>query len=348
MAKRMIAVAAAVIAAASAFADEPNPAVNVPPLRGVMLPMRTLSGDEFNTLAEWGVSLVRFQIVRRGAESGNRDIPEYLRWIDSKINQIAGEVLPLAAERGIKVAVDLHVTPGERNGDQEPRMFSEPEYADAFIETWRRIATRLRGHPALYGYDLVNEPRQKNPSANGWWTLQSRAAVAIREIDPDTPIIVESNEWDSPETYDRMEPLPLGNVIYEAHMYLPLLYTHQGVKGNARGLVYPDNAKGIDKEWLREKLSPLREFQLRNGVRVYVGEFSAVCWAPGAADYLRDCIAIFNEYGWDWTYHAFREWAGWSVEHEGEDFESLVPSSDNSRKRALIEGLRDRTRQSAK
>ena len=22
-----------------------------------------------------------------------------------------------------------------------------------------------------------------------------------------------------------------------------------------------------------------------------------------------------QEYGWDWSYHAFREWPGWSLEH---------------------------------
>ena len=52
--------------------------------------------------------------------------------------------------------------------------------------------------------------------------------------------------------------------------------------------------------------------------------------------------AVFAEYGWDWTYHAFRKWAGWSVEHEGEDAASLRPSADNLRKQALLEGLRGR------
>ena len=72
------------------------------------------------------------------------------------------------------------------------------------------------------------------------------------------------------------------------------------------------------------------------------GRVSAIAWAPGADQYLRDCIGIFRDYGWDWTYHAFREWAGWSVEHEGEDDASLRPSADNPRKQALLEGMRGR------
>ena len=50
---------------------------------------------------------------------------------------------------------------------------------------------------------------------------------------------------------------------------------------------------------------------------MYLGEFSAIRWAPGdsAYNYLQDLIDIFEEHGWDWAYHAFREWDGWSVEH---------------------------------
>ena len=68
--------------------------------------------------------------------------------------------------------------------------------------------------------------------------------------------------------------------------------------------------------------------------------FSAACWAPDAGKYLKDAISVFEEYGWDWTYHAFREWPGWSVELEGENAENLRPSKNNPRKRALLDGLR--------
>jgi hypothetical protein len=50
-------------------------------------------------------------------------------------------------------------------------------------------------------------------------------------------------------------------------------------------------------------------------VPIYVGEFSAIRWAPGAADYIRDLIELFEEYGWSWTYHAFAEWHGWDTEY---------------------------------
>jgi len=55
-----------------------------------------------------------------------------------------------------------------------------------------------------------------------------------------------------------------------------------------------------------------REFQLEHGVRMFVGEFSAIRWAPGAAKWLEDAISVFEEYGWDWTYHSYAGWNGWN------------------------------------
>jgi len=42
---------------------------------------------------------------------------------------------------------------------------------------------------------------------------------------------------------------------------------------------------------------------------MYIGEFSAIRWAPdgSAYRYLKDLIDVFEAHGWDWSYHAFRE-----------------------------------------
>ena len=124
-------------------------------------------------------------------------------------------------------------------------------------------------------------------------------------------------------------------------MYAPMDFTHQQVLGTrTERTVYPDANRGWDIDYLRNVLKPVRDFQLKHKARIYIGEFSAIAWAQGAERYLADCIKIFEEYGWDWSYHAFREWNGWSVEHEGENSASLRRSDDNPRKRALISGLR--------
>ena len=321
-------------------------------LRGCMSPnSRATTEDDITVLAGWGATLVRFQIARNwSGVDDNQDLAEYAAWVDSRLDNLA-DVLGWCAVRGMKVCVDLHTPPGgKRAGDRAMNMFFEQRFADAFVETWKRIATRFKGHAALYGYDLVNEPIQRVPAPVSYWELQRRAAEAIRAIDPDTPIVVESNLGCVAESYRYLSPLAMDNVIYQVHLYKPYEYTHQGVWGNpreadGRPLVWPDPARGWDVNHLRRVLAPVKAFQEKHRCRIYVGEFSAVSWAPGADAYLRDCIALFAEYGWDWTYHAFREWGAWSVEHEAIEPgraspSNFRPSSDNPRKQALLEGLR--------
>ena len=46
-------------------------------------------------------------------------------------------------------------------------------------------------------------------------------------------------------------------------------------------------------------------------------------------------IDIFEAHDWDWTYHAFREWDGWSVEH-GPDREDRKPSPTPTDRERLL------------
>jgi hypothetical protein len=92
-----------------------------------------------------------------------------------------------------------------------------------------------------------------------------------------------------------------------------------------------------DKAALRRVLQPVRDWQRDYGVQIYLGEFSAIRWAPNdsAYRYLKDCIELFEEFGWDWSYHAFREWSGWSVEH-GENKADTSPSKTQTSREKLL------------
>ena len=51
---------------------------------------------------------------------------------------------------------------------------------------------------------------------------------------------------------------------------------------------------------------------------------------------LNDCIEVFEELGWDWSYHAFREWNGWSLEHEGDNPQTMKPAGTTPRREVLL------------
>ena len=330
----------------------PPPPTNPPPvfkghalprLRGVMSPTAFRDEDLRVLGMEWKANVIRWQMVRNwGRADTDRDLAEYDHWMDGKLAEL-DQVLDACHRYGLKVVVDLHSPPGGRYANHDMALFNEPRYQDHFVALWGRIARRYKGNPTIWGYDLVNEPVQQAPApATGTTDSQAaqlRAAQAIRLIDAAVPIIIETDGWDSPEGYRALEPVTLSNVIYQVHMYVPGEFTHQGVAGRRTSVVYPGKVGVMlwNKDQLRRVLQPVRDFQLAYNVHIYVGEFSAIRWAPGAADYLRDCIDLFEEYGWDWTYHAYREWDGWSVEHSSAPQDHEPTREPGDRMRLLLE-----------
>ncbi|MBR0459871.1 MAG: cellulase family glycosylhydrolase [Victivallales bacterium] len=316
----------------------PERVQNTPPLRGVMSPRpERFKPSDLTKLAEWNVNLVRFQICRHWAQIGSdTDIEEYDNWFHKCLDSLDA-LLPDAQKLGIQFIIDLHWPVGGRVESNEMRIFYEKKYRDHFIELWKEIAARYKGKSAIWAYDIINEPKNFQLLPVGYWEVQKMTAEAIRAIDPDTPIVIESNMAANPTTFSYLPSLPLDNIIYQAHMYYPGQFTHQGVFGSPTNVAYPGVIGSVtfDRAELKKYLEPVRAFQLKHKCRIYIGEFSAATWAPGAEKYLADCISIFEEYGWDWTYHAFRESPVWSLEHEGPDRKHIVPSKDNPRLRVM-------------
>jgi len=319
-----------------------------------------LKAKDVPDLAAWGANICRCSLTRNWLKSGtDRDIAEYGRWIDSCVDAFEKEgLLERASKSGVKLAVCLGTPPGGWLPSGGMAMFSEREYQEAFVKTWERVARRLKGKPGVWAYDLLNEPVQDLSSPPGcldWFELQVAAAKAVRAIDPDVKLILAPDMGGGAPGFKFMRPCEVPGVIYTVHMYWPLAYTHQGVfdrkdymAGSVKPLAYPGvyGGRPFDKEALRRYLAPVREFQLACGVPIYVGEFSAVRWAPGADKYLEDCIALFEEYGWDWSYHAFREWDAWSVEHQDLPFEPVKLSAGwTDRAKVLLRAFKENGRQ---
>ena len=320
---------------------------NRPVRRGVMSPIVDQANEEnFKVLKQWNVNLMRLQLNTSIAIA--RDPVRYRKFIDGKIENVIPKVLDLGKKYGIYIILDLHTVPGTGNTRWNPCLFDDAERVAEFVRIWERIAKKFRNHPALYGYDLINEPNEQRPVKFSYWEVQRLAAEAIRKIDPETPIYLESNHLCSPYTYTYLSPLKLKNIIYEFHWYDPFLYTHTAYtsKDQSAGrkmASYPGIFYGAEWDFksMRGRLiRSIRAFQEKHRARIFVGEFSARASAPGAERYLQDSIRIFEEFGWDWTYHAFRESKIWSLEYEGHTDDTLVPSRDNLRKRVLLEGFR--------
>lgn len=305
---------------------------NLPRLRGTMIHPDSFKPEDLKVLAgDWKANHVRWQLIWNGFPGGPADtasVEVYDAWIDKQCAQL-DKMLPELERYSVLVTLDVHTPPGGRINQKDAvmRIFWEQKFQDAFIATWQKLARKYKDSKVVWSYDLLNEPVEGNMSSAGdllnWQDLALKTSKEIRKIDPDKAIIIEPAPWGGASALARLKPLDpkeVPNVVYSVHNYEPHAFTHQGVYENPMGLVYPGtmpNGRYWDKEQIRKSLQIVKDFAAKNGVAIYIGEFGSIRWAPDNSSYryLRDCIEIYEEEGWDWAYHAFREWEGWSVEH---------------------------------
>jgi hypothetical protein len=244
-------------------------------------------------------------------------------------------LLDMAAARGLMVIVV-----GAFEVEAAIELWRDPALQDDWVEQWRRVAAEFGRHRALAGLDLLNEPDPPQrasgdlPAAQAQWrALATRAVEAIRGAGSTRPVLFEPVAGASPLGLRGLLPLADEEVLYSIHFYLPHAITHQHVAPQwPRAPSYPSRAGEslaggdptlasgpFDRSRLALEMQPAREFQLRHGVPVHVGEFSCVRWAPGdsALRWVSDCLDLFAERGWSWTYHEFRGWPGWDAERAG-------------------------------
>jgi hypothetical protein len=341
-------------AAPMPFSTPPAPASRIPDsrhpgiahLRGAMVSTDVSPADLDVLGGQWGANLIRFQISDLSPmppwahPDGSVDLDAYDLWLRGRLDHL-DSILPECKRNGIKVVVDLHTPPGGEIADQPDwSLFQQKRLQDRFLAVWDKIAHRYKDSDVVWGYDVCNEPRDDDaaPGLMDWQHLAERSARLIRSIDPRHAIIIESINGDV-RTLAFLKPIAVPGVVYSVHMYAPTAFTFQGLDMPQPPVDYPGTIDG--KQWNRDQmaayLADVVKFQHRYHVPIYIGEFSAIRWAPGLSGerYLNDAIGIFEQNGWDWSYHAFREWQGWSPEY-GTDRNATAPETAETPREELL------------
>ena len=249
--------------------------------------------------------------------------------------------LEAAEKENIAVILDLHgvPNPNSKNYQKDSKgarsdFWNDDSNLTFMIRFWSEVAEFCKDRKQTIWFDLLNEPLDWNdfPSSPKKWPAWAQTLIdTIRKIDRRHEIVIEPGPGGLCWGFKTFPALKGEGLIYSTHNYQPHAYTHQGISSLentdlAKAYLkmnqswpgeYSDSNGGVwDAKRLESELAPVINFQKKNKVRVYIGEFGVVRWAPNADKYLRDNMELFEKYGWDWTYHSFREFHGWSFEYE--------------------------------
>jgi hypothetical protein len=108
-----------------------------------------------------------------------------------------------------------------------------------------------------------------------------------------------------------LQPVEDPRTVYVVHQYEPQEdFTHQEPSGRisypgSLDLDYDGEDDPFNQEWLFDLLSPVQAFAAQYDVPIVVDEYGVNRWVPGAAEYLDDQMALFEQFGfnyaiWEW------------------------------------------------
>lgn len=268
-------------------------------------PYPYIGDNDLTDLVAKKANIIRYQIV---VPDNRVNVAEYWKdWVRESLDRL--DVL-LPTTSGKKVVIDIHTPPGGYVGAKAAMFSTKPWGITCLKEMWQEIAARYKDEDAVFVYGILNEP---GGAAAKIAKLMRECVALIRAIDPNKRISVTC-PYSDPANFDEIEYIASKNIWYELHCYYALGITHQGIDGRPYPKPYP-SAK-YTKGTIVQYLNKVRSFQVKNRAAIFLGEFSISSFASDASRiaYLSDVTSIAEGYGWQWTYHAWREASVWNVE----------------------------------
>jgi len=302
------------------------------------LPSWLTHDDALRLSRDWGFNLVRFLIFWDALEPSPGVIDQdyldavagYLDWLD---------------EAGVRVVLDMHqdvyskvfccdgapewaVRDDGEPFELQPQWFAnyfqpavirtwdnfwdaEGPHADLqehFTAAWAAVAARFRDHPAVLGYDVLNEPYPGSAfdilnRANGpmpaferdfYGPFHERVIAAIRAEDPDAWIFFEPTYGMPAAGFPSYlpalsDPRPGGSRL----AYFPHLYSISLEGGGG----YDPAVDRTVANWAASRRAELP----RHGTPMLIGEFGVTDAPPGGLQYLAEVLAVADELTSGWT-----------------------------------------------
>jgi hypothetical protein len=157
-------------------------------------------------------------------------------------------------------------------------MYSEPALQDDYINKWRQIVARYGSNPAIFAFDLENEPAVRTSllasGARNWNALVIDTIKAIRESHPTIKLVVKSMYGD-PSRLANLPAINDPNIIYSYNSYFYNGYQHTGIQSAPFSIARPSDAAILAS--MRRRVAP---FFFKTYLRAERGEIPANSYPP--------------------------------------------------------------------
>jgi endoglucanase len=194
---------------------------------------------------------------------------------------------------------------------------------------WMQLSDEFVKYPVDFlAYELLNEAVANDP--DDWNKLLNITINSLRKLEPYRKIIIGSNRWQSPDTFDELKiPENDRNIILSFHFYTPFIFTHYRTHwtdiGEYVGTVrYPgqvinpkylinyegnlvEKLQGYTKVFnkdslLKNILEPI-EYARKHGLQLYCGEFGCTpnVYRSDRLQWYSDVCEIFRENNIAWA-----------------------------------------------
>jgi aryl-phospho-beta-D-glucosidase BglC (GH1 family) len=239
--------------------------------------------DELDYYKSEGVTLIRLPFAWERLQ------PTLYGALDSTQLGQLDSFLAEANARGMKVILDAHDF-GRYDGQV---IGSDAVPTSAFQDFWTKAAAHFANNPAVYAYDIMNEPHDMGgPDV---WATDAQAAVnGIRSVDMNSTIMVEGDGWSTAATWTSFNSNllmndPANKIVYEAHQYFDSLF--QGI--------YPTSyaQQGATPETGVDLIQNFVGWLQANHAQGFMGEFGVPGDDPSWLPVLSNFMAEMNKDG---------------------------------------------------
>ena len=261
---------------------------------------------DFKNIKQMGANTIRVpfnsKLIEKGPYIYSKDGISYIK-----------KALDWAQKYGLKIILDLHAAIGAQNndwhgdGDGRALLWEKGSYRQRTCVLWELLADTFKGHPALLGYDVLNEAVLDRSRVSMLKELYKNIIKCIRSVDREHTIFLEGNLW--AQEIDFLKDLIDNKITVSIHAYHPITYTFnltpfQKFPGNIDGCFW-------NNEKIKDYLKPYYDYSQKNRVEIYVGEFG-INWRDGhygEMKWLDGMLKAFDEYGFGYTYWTYKAMA---------------------------------------